>query len=355
MRHKDIKNFIKSKAHQVELKDQKLEILARVKDLTPKEIVLPQKKTLQPQLLYAGALLTIVIVVITVFILAQRPTESINPPEFENIDNVVMFSSISTTSLLNDTDDAPVYHNLVQPLSVTTLNQTFTLDENLKDLSKYLNILEQLFASQKDFNQEFVEPKSNYGQSIRFKSKDFLNEQFEYRLNYNQAIKNQTNQTQLEGEIIVGSEVFIFNGETLEDNPNALVMITSKNTHNFVETKFEKYDDYYTFEFIMTLNDMLNDHVIMKVVTQDDSYIVELQTGQHEQKMNYTFEMGIESRKKMLNVHYESISDPTQTGELKVRIDQADGMHIYFILVKPDHDKPYMLRFNRNIGHKNKK
>ena len=189
MRHKDIKNFIKSKAHQVELKDQKLEILARVKDLTPKEIVLPQKKTLQPQLLYAGALLTIVIVVITVFILAQRPTESINPPEFENIDNVVMFSSISTTSLLNDTDDAPVYHNLVQPLSVTTLNQTFTLDENLKDLSKYLNILEQLFASQKDFNQEFVEPKSNYGQSIRFKSKDFLNEQFEYRLNYNQAIK----------------------------------------------------------------------------------------------------------------------------------------------------------------------
>src|SRR5690606_25902485 len=203
MKKKELIELIKTKSLEVEIKDLSANIISNIKNIPEKESYTLPRKSIRPKLMLSAVVGFSLILVLLMFLLVPQ-NEMDSEPQFENIDNALMFSSISSTSLLENIDLYDMSQNLSSIKKTNELNSLPIINDRLDNMNKYLTMIEKLYASDTNFNREkqFKDNQKN-NQKIKFKSIDFLNEETVYELNYQNIYTNGNNTLNLEGTIKV--------------------------------------------------------------------------------------------------------------------------------------------------------
>jgi hypothetical protein len=352
MKKKDLIQLIKSKAEEVEIKDFSDNILKRVKDLPRQEQVIMHKSrlSLKPMFTLAlGALATVFLLM-----LFYQPNTPIIPtdPQFESMDNVLVFSTMSTSALIDLAEDE----------LTTTENQTlagppFTnqpdpkINEEISDVAKYFEVMEKLLASHSDFDIEKEDlTQSEYGKRMSFKARDLLDQEIQYRMDYNQNRIQNTNQFSIDGRIDIGEVSYQFSGNGIENDHQALTLRMSKDDLNYIDVEYQLINEKYHFDIIITKQGEITQDVSLIIEETEDGKNVEMHFNIGESIGTYMFSMTSQDNQKMLKISYVIKDDETdESGELLVRISSLQGTNVYSILVKPDQGIPYILQRNRTI------
>jgi hypothetical protein len=354
MNKKDLINLIKDKANQVEIKEQSTEILARVNLDAIKVEPKPKRFTFEPRLIFSSMLAVILIITFTL-VLLRPENEIINQgPNLESMEDVLIFSTISTTTLLEHDYATNTSNNLIDVPAYFEMNSTVKIDRQLNRLTKYFEMMEQLFASPKDFNKEDEVGQGQFGRLMRFKSRDFAGRDILYNLDFNQTEIDESNQYQLMGTITVGTNSFLFTGEGQSDTENTLNIRTQRNTENFVDTTYTYQDNKHHFHIQITKDEVLIDEVVLIIEDDEDQKIVEITFLNDNIEATYVFELSVESNNRNLRITYELNNGTTETGVMVVRVVGRQGFYNYVVQVRPDNERPYIIIKLRNLFNNNR-
>lgn len=347
MKKDELINLIKSKAQEVEIKDLTSNILERINDIHYEEEVKPLPKfNFRPRLVFSASLLSLFVVFIfSLFIYPEMTHENL-APQFDDMENVLIFSSISTTTLL-DTSNTSDLSTYVYDLNGRNNNEN-QIDEELTELTQYFGVMEKLFASKNNFELKVGGSKAGFGESMKFKTKDFLDEESQYEMNLNQNYDETTKQYNIDGELITGSFKYQVQGRSLDKR---LETRTSIDDQNYMDMHYEQINEKHHFDLLKIEDGILTEDVTLIIEEIDDKRVVELYINKDQGILSYTFEMSIESNNRVLKVNYLLGDESLESGELLIRIRKNQGENIYSVLVKPDNGIPYQI----NKGRKSSK
>ncbi|WP_025725289.1 hypothetical protein [Acholeplasma granularum] len=352
MKKKELIELIKTKSLEVEIKDLGANIISNIKNIPEKESYTLPRKSIRPKLMLSAVVGFSLILVLLMFLLVPQ-NEIDSEPQFENIDNALMFSSISSTSLLENIDLYDMSQNLSSIKKTNELNSLPIINDRLDNMNKYLTMIEKLYVSDTNFNKEkqFKDNQKN-NQKIKFKSIDFLNEETVYELNYQNIYTNGNNTLNLEGTIKVDDNEYLFNGRSEKNEKNTLNMQINKNNQNYIKLTHMTTKDNTKFNYEIFVNDILTEKIdfIIKDISREKEVTIVLEKDLSV--TTYTFTKSQESKSPILKVKY-AINENTleESGSLIIRITNQFGENGYAILVKPDNGKPFMINQNRN-NHK---
>lgn len=350
MKKNEVINLIKTKAQEVEIKDLTSNILERVKNISYEEEVKPLPKfRFRPRLAFSASLLSLFLVFIfSLFIYPEMTNQNV-APQFDNMENVLMFSSISTSTLL-DTSNTSDLSTYLYDLNGRNNNENQNkIDDELTELTKYFGVMEKLFASKNNFELKVDAAKAGYGESMRFKTKDFLNEETQYEMNLNQNYDETSHQYNIDGELIIGSLNYQVRGKSFDKR---LETRTSIDDQNYMDMNYELIDEKHHFDLLQTKEGILIEDVTLIIEEIDNKRIVELYINKEQGILSYTFEMSIESNNRVLKVNYLLGDESLESGELLIRIRENQGENIYSVLVKPDNGTPYQINKGRKSPQK---
>lgn len=354
MNKKDLINLIKEKANQVEIKDQSTEILAKV-NLDDVPVQSKSKRfTFEPRLIFSSIFAVILLVVFIVILI--RPDNQIidQGPGIESVEDVLIFSTISTTTLLEHDYETNTSNNPVDIPNLFNLASSVKIDGQLNRLTKYFEMMEQLYASPKNFNRENIEGQGQFGQLMRFRSRDFSGRDILYSIDYNQNNLDDINLYQMMGTITVGTNSFLFTGERHVDDVNTFNIRTQRNTENYVDTTYTFIDGKHHFHIIITKDEQIVDEVELIIEENEDSKIVEITFLNDDVTATYIFELSVESNNRALRIAYELNHETTEKGFLIVRVVGRQGNYNYVVQVRPDNDRPYIIIKLRNLFSNNR-
>ncbi len=354
MNKKDLINLIKEKANQVEIKDQSTEILARVNLDAVKVEPKPKRFTFEPRLIFSSIFAVILVVVFTLVLI--RPDNEIidQGPGIETMEDVLIFSTISTTTLLEHDYETNTSNNLVDIPNLFNLETSVKIDGQLNRLTKYFEMMEQLFASPKNFNREDEVGQGQFGQLMRFRSRDFSGRDILYRLDFNQVDIEESNLYQLMGTITVGTNSYLFTGEGHVDTDNTLNIRTQRNTENYVDTTYTFIDGKHHFHIVITKDEVTVDEVELIIEDNEDNKIVEITFLNDEIEATYIFELSVESNNRVLRIQYELNNGLTEKGLMIVRVVGRQGDYNYVVQIRPDNGRPYIIIKIRNLFGNNR-
>src|SRR5690554_1908674 len=347
MKKKDLIQLIKSKASDIEINDLSEKIINQVKSMPEKEVVLPPNNQFRPRLVFAASLAVILTVVLTIIFMLPDKTKENLQPQFEDVDSVLMFSSISTAALLEDSDASNI-STLMQPLAYTFNAQANSqIYIELNHMTKYFELMEQLFASQANFNKKIETPQAGYEQSMHFKSKDFLEEETDFRIDYLKTPVDETNNFNILGQINVGSKIYNFNGNGHTNADNLLAISIHKDNASYIDTTYEMVDQKHVFNFVTNKQNIVVEDVTLIIEKNEDKNLVELRFNQEQGFGTYNFELALESNVRVLKVNYNLENEMTEKGEMMIKVRKINGQNTYSILVKPDNGKPFQVNQNK--------
>ncbi|MDI6453750.1 hypothetical protein [Peloplasma aerotolerans] len=352
MKKKELIQLIKTKANEIEVKDFSDNILKRVQELPRQEQVVMHKSRFSLKYIYTLALGTLA--TIFLFMLFYQPDTPIIPtdPQFQSMDNVIVFSTISTTALMDlaeeelstyadETLAGPPFANQPDP----------KINEEISDVAKYFELMEKLLASRPDFDIDKEDlTQSEYSQRMNFRARDFLDQEIQYRMDYNQNRIENTNQFTINGRINLGEISYQFIGNGVENEHKELSLRMSKDDLNYIDVDYQMINEKYHFDIIITKNGEITQDVSLIIEETKDGKNVEMHFNVGESIGTYIFSMATQNHQKMIKINYIiEDGDVEERGELLVRISTLQGGNVYSILVKPHGGIPYILQRNRVI------
>jgi hypothetical protein len=349
MKKKDLLNLIKTKSNEIEIKDYSKDIIIKAKNL---RYEMPQTKrsfnfSFKPLILATFSLSIIILAIIF-----YRPSDDIiiDQPKLESMDEVLVFSSLTSATLvdvldqdLNQTDDA----NQIELFGMPNQRK---VDLELSDLAKYLESLEKIFASNKNFDLTKEDVNQNgYQRKITFKTKDFLDQENDYEIIFNQT--EVSNELVLEGIIKIGSKEYQL---TASQNTELkeLNLVLSLNDQNYIELNYDLVNQYHVFNIKTTKNNQVTEEIEYKINQSDEKREAEINFIIGDSNGSYQFEIQEENNKKIIKVIYELDDDgDLQSGTITIRIITLPNRVLYSMLIKPSNSIPFTITFTRMMIH----
>lgn len=347
MKTKELLQLIKTKSQEVEIKDFSQAIIDKVK-YSPQheEQLIPAKRKFRFQPYFIG-LLTTMAAVLT-FVIFYQPGEEIIP-QFEDIDQIIAFSALSTASLIEIAED-----NLTDS-SYTVLgfgNEDLPdpkIDTELIDVSRYMEIMEKLLSSDDDFELEKeVLTNSSYQMRMRFKTRDLVNEQVDYDVYYNRATLQNQNQFTLDGYVAIGDNSYDITAEGFSNDANHLSMRAQKDASNYIDMQYVKEESGYTFYVQITKENVVIEEVSLTVGVENGYKQVVLDFIEGSSTGAYTFRMVEEDMMKTIRIGYYIAGTESESGVITVRVMMIMGEYRYAMLIKPDGKTAYLYERGRS-------
>ena len=348
MKKKELLQLIKTKSQDVEIKDFSQKIIEKAKYLPHHHVekVFTQKKKFRFQPYIFGMLTTMAAVV--AFVIFYQPGEDV-VPQFEDIDQIIAFSALSTASLIEIADDN-LSDSSYQVLGFGNQDTTDPkIDTEIIDVSRYMEIMEKLLYSDNDFDLEKEElTNSTYQMRMRFKTRDMLNEQANYNVYYNRSVLQNQNQFTLNGYVQIGENAYDITAEGLSNDENHLTMRASKDASNYIDMQYVKEEFGYTFYVQITKENVMIEEVSLTVEEQNGQKQVVLDFIEGESTGSYTFRMVEEDSVKIIRIGYYIAGTESESGVITVRVMMMMNAYQYAMMIKPDGGASYVFERGRN-------
>lgn len=344
MTRKELKNYIKSKAMDVEVKDFSSAILERAKHLpqTSIETFKEEKRVWRIKPL-TTSLITVLTTFIIVLLLINQTGVDPNPETavLADMENVVALSTVQATSLI-EVMDSELSTESISVLRFGPQEKNDLIQDELTDLSRYLETIEKLYASNDDFEViDEVEQTGNFGRRIRFRTRDFTDKETNYEIKYNQSFNAETNRFKVLGRIQLGEKNFDLEVNGTKGSRN-LTMTVKKDETNYVLLDFEVIDgvDTYTVELIK--EDLSVEKVVITLTQTDDEKVATLSFIEGTSTGSYTFTIVEENLRKIIQIHYALDFDgELEEGDITIRVLTLQQVTLYSITVQPEGRAPF--------------
>lgn len=355
MTNKEMKKLIKEKAMKVEVKDFSQEIMARAKFLPEKkvEMIEQPKRSFNFKPLFTSFLF-LMTTVFAVFLFMDETTVPpvTETPVLENIESAVALSSVLTTSLVNLLE-TELSATTAIPLRFGPIERNARIEDEITDVSKYLETIEKLYASNDDF-EVIDEPIVNgYQRRMRFRTKDLLNQTANYEMVYNQTYNKETKRFIITGEVKIGERTYPITAEGIKGE-KGIIMTAKKDDSNYVVLDYTEIDGihYYTVELIK--NDLSIQKVSIQLSEVDGVKVATLSFIEGESTGTYTFTIEQENLVKIIRVEYAiDFEGDLEEGIITIRILTLNQTTMYAITVQPDGRLPFSItrgRYSPNMG-----
>lgn len=353
MTNKQLKAYIKQKAMAVEVKDFSSSIVEKIKKTPhPSEEIITQPKrmwSLKPFIMSTLALMTVIILIYAFYPdpVVPTPTEGV---ALENLETVVALSSVQTTSLINVLDNELSSSPTSTLLRFGPMERNAKITDELSDLSRYLETIEKLYASNTDFDVVDEEVQHNgYARRMRFRTRDFMNEEDDYEIRYNQEINPTSKAFIIRGYIRIGEKQYPMEAEGVIGE-KGLMMRAEKDEFNYVILEYREENDVYFFEIELIQNAISIEKVSIQLSMEDDVRIASLTFVEGDSTGTYTFRIETEEDRRIIGIHYVIDFDgDIEEGDITIRILQLPSSTIYSIVIKPEGRLPFTITQGRVI------
>ncbi len=345
MKKKELIQLIKTKSEQVEIRDFSREIIEKAKHLPRVEVI---EKTRFSFRLKPYYLATIGLMLTVLMIVLFTPDTPINPidPTLENMDEVIAFSTLTSVSLIQtlDLDLDTVSDNVT--LSHGNPPTPRMIENQITDITKYLDMMEKLFGSNPDFDLTF-EDQTNpmYNNRMRFKTKDLLDEEVEYAIDFNQT-NIGIHDFIIEGMVIIGEYAYPIYASGSSNDIDTLELVIEQENGNQITIHYEKIQEVHEFEIKIYQDDLLIQEVYFTYQEQGEDKHATLDFIYGETIGSYTFSLDVEDNVRQIRITY-AIESENESGEIVIRIRTLLGQTTYVILIMPDGGIPFIINSER--------
>lgn len=340
MTNKELKSYIKKKADEVEIKDFSVSIIERASHLPRVEEQVIEKKRFSLRLNpLTTSILTLMTTILLVLILLE-PT-GITPveeePVLENMENVIALSSVQATSLIDVLETELSYTPSISYLRFGPNEKNNKLTDEIKDVSRYLETIEKLYASNENFEvSDTFENKQGFGRHMRFKTRDLTDRETEYEILYNQSINKSNQSFNITGEIRLGTKAYLMMAHGIKGQTGVHVEV-SDGSLNTVILDYTEVDGVHTYLVELVRNDQSVQKVEIKLEQNEEEKIATLTFVEGKSTGTYTFRIVTEDRIKIISVRYSiQFDDEVEEGEITIRILTLQQQTLYQIVIKPE-------------------
>ncbi|PKK93778.1 MAG: hypothetical protein CVV61_02905 [Tenericutes bacterium HGW-Tenericutes-6] len=348
MKKKDLIQFIKTKADEVQIKDQSNLILERIKNLpqNEKQFMQTPKKVwqLKPILLGSLSLMTTLIMAILFASTFQpRPITPIDI-ELETYEDAIVLSSVSTASLsgLLETELSlnmyAMMHESEDPM----------VSDEIDALSKYLDMMEKLLSSNTSNDAFTIGPseKKEFQKRVTFKTKDLLDQELSYSLDLNTSLIDDAHFL-TEGMLMIGETSYQIKMIGLVHDESRLLYRLSKDEENYIEVSYHITEEDMTAHVEIYRSGIRIERILMTKEIEDSVEFISIQFQNNKEKGIYRFERDTENLKPIMRVHYIIESETTERGVIIIRINENQNEQ-YEVEITPQGRPPFVVTPGRN-------
>ena len=285
-----------------------------------------------------------VMMVIVGFLLFSNGGVNPSHPEFkfQNDEQILSFSAVSTLSLLSTMGENTLVSN------ITPMAQT-NEDPIVLHLMPYLKSAEKIFLSDTGLNVITTDSTlPDYQYMMIFETKNLLNKISTYEMHYNLILESQDDEEseyQLSGILIQGQKEYQVIGEKeIEDDEEKLEFRAYLDETSYVESFYEIENDEQKFSYKVYQYGQLISESEFKIEYEDDEIKIELVFTEGSNSGIFEFEYVTEDEENMIKIKFDSTIDEIEiSGEItvKMEIDPLNGDIIYHFLINPENDDSY--------------
>ena len=285
-----------------------------------------------------------VMMVIVGFLLFSNGGVNPSHPEFkfQNDEQILSFSAVSTLSLLSTMGENTLVSN------ITPMAQT-NEDPIVLHLMPYLKSAEKIFLSDTGLNVITTDSTlPDYQYMMIFETKNLLNKISTYEMHYNLILESQDDEEseyQLSGILIQGQKEYQVIGEKeIEDDEEKLEFRAYLDETSYVESFYEIENDEQKFSYKVYQYGQLISESEFKIEYEDDEIKIELVFTEGSNSGKFEFEYVTEDEENMIKIKFDSTIDEIEiSGEItvKMEIDPLNGDIIYHFLIDPENDDSY--------------
>jgi len=293
----------------------------------------------------------------TYLLVFQSPANS--PTVLAEIIDIYAFQAISSTDLLF-TSITSSTTPLSMPLSVFNLSAKPAIEDDLDDLNKYLNMIEQFLGNDTLLTANVaVSELPEYAYKLTYTSVNLMGEAVTYMLYYNETAldgsvvpdyeftdaEDEDVTSLLDGMMTIGTVTYYLEGKRIQDPEEdaEIILFRSYIDHdNYVSVRYLTDDDgeqkffYSVVQAGVTLN-----RSKLHVTTEDDKVVTKLEFIEGNAKGKYTFRESLVEGVRQISVRYEiQVGEQVEKGEARVQatLDPLTGTTAYSYVVKQDDD-----------------
>lgn len=320
-----------------------------------------------------------ILALVGIFTLAACNTQGTVNEVLASNKDIYAFSAISSTSLLTQDQTA-------QPMSMQLVDAEETLiEQEVEDINKYLNMMEQFLGDNGGFSIETVESdRVEYANKVVFTSVDLLGNQIVHTLYFNEVILTEENdvddlseytteepeeedetevedeeenevedeeeiededefedqETKIDGILIMnGTEYTITGKKEIEENEEKIEIKSFIDEKNYVKvvSKVEGDERKYNYEVVTDGVVVNSSKVKIEEEDNESKFVLEYVDGQTSGK--FEFKRELDDNEDIIKIKYE-INNGTETeaGEAKILVitDPLTGDTTYQYKVKTD-------------------
>lgn len=351
MKKKELIQLIKTKSNEVEIKNFSNSILERVRNLPQREVIEAPKRAfrLKPILFVALGTLASVLLIMVLYNPASPiiPTDPITPT-LENMDEVIALSSVSTASLIESFDNELTSDSIYQLKFGNDEEDTQRINDEIVDVTKYMETIEKLFASQSDFGIEKEDISTGgFTNRMRFKTKDLLGQEADYKFDYNQTALSNPKHFNLDGVLEIGNKSYMITGTALSDQ-DQLTLKAEKDESNYILIHYELIDDIHQFTVETVKDGESIQKVQFELEQSETEKKIKLQFIEGESIGSYEFQIEENDNVKIVKANYRiMLNDEEEQGEFILRVISIQNTTTYSILIKPNGKPPFTITQGR--------
>ena len=120
------------------------------------------------------------------------------------------------------------------PLRFGPIERNARIEDEISDVSKYLETIEKLYASNEDFEVIDEPIVDGYQRRMRFRTKDLLNQTANYEMVYNQSYNKETKRFTITGEVKIGERSYPITAEGVKGE-KGIIMTAKKDDSNLLK------------------------------------------------------------------------------------------------------------------------
>lgn len=352
MKKKDLLKLIKTKSEEVNIKDFSQTIVEKAMLLPRREVVMQPRRrlSLRHSLIYSLSLVT---AVFAIFIISQPSAPEVF--QIEDVNQVLALSSVSAVSLVTSTDDIIISNDNVNLslgyLTLDTSTNLANIDNEIDDVSRYLEMMEKLLSSNDDFDYQLTSSNiDGYMYHLSFVTKDLLNQETSYTFNYNKEENQQENKYTLQGNIQIGEYTYSIDASGDLEDPQNFQMRLAKDTSNYIDMTYQLTNEKSQYRIQVTENNLVNQAVNLEVKYENSQKSVYMNFVEGQSTGSYAFKIQETSQGKMMCASYYIAGQNAESGEMEFTINQDGTDSNYGITVKPQGKTPYTVERQRGMS-----
>lgn len=274
-------------------------------------------------------------------LISDTGSPSVKAYQFNNDEEIISFSALSTTAILNTINTEQLSHNNQTLLSSQNNSQTL-----IQTIEPYLDLAEKFLTEEALYVE--IEPSEleDYTSKIVFQMFDFLGKASTYVMHYNMITFDDEDELlyEFDGILLFGTYTYTITGLKKIENDEEIFMFRAFiDSMNYVESfyEYDLEDLEKKFKFKRVENGVLVSESKIKIEVENKKTKIVLEFKDEQNIGEFKFEYRFINNQNIIAIEYDAYINLTRLkGEMEVQVlyNSITGLTNYRIILRYEDD-----------------